>query len=149
MTPEFDYKEEWRLRGPDFSVKISRHNVAPDDYRGRNRWAVYAYIYPHHRLFNQISEDSSIYDVPELPLHGGCTFFAVHRAGGARAKQPGAVVGPNGITSYEIGCDYDHLGDERFTFMRTAEDAAAVFADARDLYKALTAPPPTEPETRH
>jgi hypothetical protein len=68
----------------------------------------------------------SIYDerLPNMPLHGGCTYTRIHLTEDCKE-----------ITSIQIGADYSHYRDERYSFMATKEDAYEVFFDAEHLYK--------------
>ena len=61
----------------------------------------------------------------KLPLHCGCSFFKKHRT------EDGTVC------SVQVGSDYNHLGDDEFTFCETEDDAARVFHDAENLFEFL------------
>ena len=127
MTENWDHKDEWRRRGKDFLVSISRHNgyASMDEGRGLNRWAVYAYIYPKHPLFKTFVGDDMFQDAAQkLPLHGGVSFLEWHHKDGVPC-------------SVQVGADYDHLHDQNFTHYATAEEAQEVFIDANHLFNYL------------
>ena len=52
---KWDHKDEWHRHGKYFLVVVKRYSVGEsssfDLYEGPHRWAVYAYVYPKHRLF--------------------------------------------------------------------------------------------------
>ena len=122
----WNHKDEWKKSGDNFLVVVSRHSAMADDFTGPNRWAVYAYIYPKHALFSK-------FDGPDLwqptttvmPLHAGCSYLRYHEDKGI-------------ITSVQVGCDYNHLHDEAFSYCATPEDAGDVFFDAERLFEFLT-----------
>ena len=93
--------------------------------QGPNHWTMYVYIYPGHRLFARMEEVESGASYGEatdsFPFHGGCTYFerSYDSAGNLRHAQ--------------VGCDYQHYRDERFSHYHTKEEAAEVFSDADDL----------------
>jgi len=122
-------KDLWSRRNNKFTVEISRHTVTPptiDPYEGVNRWAVYAYIYPGHRLFEKFDGDNMFQDAAVcLPLHKGPSYLRIHR------NDKGE------ITCYQVGADYHHAYDEHFTEYATEQDAYRVFADADELYAHL------------
>lgn len=132
---DWKHKDVWVKRGENFSVEVSRHEGYVDEMRdmGPHRWCVYVYVYPTHPFFKRIADDlaapvaegeyKSFYPnmAGYLPLHGGCTFFHVHR----NEK--------NEITSYQIGCDYNHYMDEHYTHLADMDDAFSVFRDAEEL----------------
>ena len=122
----WDHKDEWRRRANDFTVTVTRHMVEPSSFdpsKGQHRWAVYAYIYPRHRLFEGFSGDSLWQPAAlNLPLHGGPSLLKWH-------------VGDDGKpASVQVGADYGHLHDERFSHYATADDAVEVFRDAQNLF---------------
>lgn len=124
------HKDEWRLRGNDFMVVVSRHAVEmPDAYRidGPHRWCVYAYIYPKHPHFAAFSgDDDMLQEAAQcLPLHGGPSLMRMHwdKAGKALSAQ--------------VGADYNHLHDDRFTHYETRVAARDVFDDAETLFERL------------
>ena len=120
---------EWWQHGKDFLVVVKHHTVtlSPIDvYQGVHRWAVYAFIYPKHRLFNSF-EGSDMFQpaTAEMPLHGGCSYLRWH------------IADDGSKTAVQVGCDYNHLHDEKFTHYADAEDAQQVFADADRLFDFL------------
>jgi hypothetical protein len=128
---KWDHKDEWRRFGPAFLVMVSRHTVVPssvDPYEGPNRWAVYAYIYPAHRLFGDFHGPAMRQPAAvALPLHGGPSLLRWYYADDGKP------------TSVQIGADYNHLHDTHFTSYATAEEAFEVFADAERLFDSLGA----------
>lgn len=131
---EFRKSELFTLDGVGFIVQV-KHWVEPSFEGmevfndGRNRWAIYAYIYPKHKMFDDIKADGGMWQdaFDELPLHGGCSYFRRH------------IDAESGkTTSYQLGCDYDHDGDDVFTYMKDEQDAWAVMEDARLLFKKLS-----------
>jgi len=91
---------------------------------GRFVWNVYCYIYPKHSLFNKL-EKEDMFDCPIENFHCGCTYAKWYR------NEKGEV------TCKSYGCDYNHLYDERFTFIENSERATQVFCDAEALFKEL------------
>ncbi len=112
-------------------VCVRHHTVPPsefDDERGTHRWAVYAYLYPGHRLFPSMHEGMGNWDdaFDEWPLHGGCSRILVYRVDGIE------------ISSFEIGSDYDHSYDHHCTHWGTPAEASEVFRDADRLFTFLS-----------
>lgn len=128
----WEHKDTWRQRAPTFLVEISRHNGGEYCETGPHRWCVYAYIYPTHPRFKRFDGTANYWQqaVDELPLHGGPTYMITHLGYDGAADK---------VTSYQVGCDYSHLGDERFTHMATLDDARSVQADADRLFAFLAA----------
>ena len=131
---DFRKSELFTLDGDNFIVQ-AKHWVELS-YKGmqafndgRNRWAIYAYIYPKHKLFAEIKADGGMWQdaFNDLPLHRGCSYFKRH------------IDDESGkTTSYQIGCDYNHHGDDEFTYMKDERDAWGVLEDARRLFKVLS-----------
>jgi len=125
----WDHKEEWHRYGEHYLIVVKRYSVGKslfDPFKGPQRWAVYAYIYPEHRLFNDFEGDSIWQPATTvLPLHGGASFLRWHYDRGGKP------------TSVQVGADYDHLDDGRFSHCETIEDAAEVFEDAERLFNHL------------
>lgn len=128
---QWRHKDEWKREGKHFCVTVSRHRVPwkVDVSEGENRWCVYVYIYPTHPSFAAFSTDvadvRSYWDQPTLPMHGGCTFFKVHRDD------------EGGVRSIQYGCDYSHYQDDHYHYMATPNDAWSVFADADELFSIM------------
>jgi hypothetical protein len=124
MTEEnkWQKKDEWKKHGKDFCVVVSRH----DGY-DTNNWCVYAYIYPKHDYFVEFDKTQPMYQeaASAMPLHGGPTYLKFHEADGK-------------VTSVQVGADYQHIYDDRFSLCQTKEDAYEVFQDAEKLFKWLT-----------
>jgi len=123
---DWDHKDEWRKRGEGFMVVISRHNGATlDQYEGKNRWAVYAYIYPKHDMFVRFIATGSMWDQPYLPGHSYPSYYRCH-------------TDESDITAHQIGFDYNHVGDSHYSHMDTKEDAYSVFNDGQELFNFLS-----------
>ena len=119
------HKDEWRREGSGFQIVVSRHGVPVDDItdQGPHRWAIYAYIYPKHPHFDAFDGTDFWQDATQvMPLHCGCTFLRNH------------VDEKLVTTSIQVGCDYNHLHDDDYTFYETPEDAWTVFHDADALF---------------
>lgn len=117
-------KEIWTTRAGTFTIEVSRHESGYGI--DKHRWCVYAYIYPNHPLFKKIKGESTFQGaLGALPLHGGCSYLQRHYSHARKC------------TSVQIGADYNHLYDERYTFMATKEDAVSVFNDAEELFELL------------
>jgi hypothetical protein len=58
--------------------------------------------------------------------HGGCSYLEYH------------PVSAEVISAVQVGCDYNHLYDDHYLDMATAEDARSVFRDADKLFETLT-----------
>lgn len=131
MSKEWQHKDLWVLRHKDFAVEVSRHVAQAHEELGLgpNRWCVYVYVYPTHPLSGLIDLNGGTWQdaLANLPLHGGCSFFRVHK------KFSGKV------TSVQIGCDYNHYGDDRYSHMATKAEASSVFRDAEELFDCMLA----------
>jgi len=134
---DWSHKDLWRMSGKHFVVEVSRHEEPRTeepygcyDSEGPHRWCVYAYIHPKHPLFASFDGTEDMWQdaAASLPLHGGPSFLRIHTS--HKTKE---------ITSYQVGADYHHLHDDRFTRMATADEASEVFADARQLFNRLSA----------
>lgn len=128
MTEGFRHKDVWIMDGRGFCVQVSRHSVDFAEYDGPHRWCIYAFIYPKHEHFTRFdgTEDMFQSACSALPLHAGPSFLRKHQ------NSQGEVV------SYQVGCDYNHYGDDHYTHYATPEDALSIFQDACDLYAWLT-----------
>ena len=131
MSREWKHKDLWVLRHKNFAVEVSRHVVQIHEELdlGPNRWCVYVYVYPTHPLFGSIDLNGRMWQNPleDFPLHGGCSFSKVHQ----QFK--------GGVVSVQIGCDYNHCGDERYSHMATKAEASSVFNDAEELFNWMLA----------
>ena len=119
---KWDHKDEWRRRGKNFSVLVSRHTALADRETGPNRWCIYAYLYPMHPHFS-VFDGHSIYQhaAEIMPLHCGASMVDFPMRNGK-------------ITAIQVGCDYHHLYDDVYSFIETKEDACQVFEDADTLF---------------
>jgi len=124
MTNDFSKREEWHRMCKDARVVIRHMEISSDmdlcDGRGPHRWYVYAYVYNLHHLFPLLPTDS-LRQLPlrDMPLHCGVCFVTHHWD--STGETCGCV---------QVGCDYNHLWDEKFT---RAEHSKEVFSDARIL----------------
>ena len=129
----WNHKEEWYKRGADFRVVVRRWSFPESHWNqreGRQVWNVYAYIYPKHQLFDSFEGPVMFQPAASaLPLHCGPTFLEYH-------------IGQDGqVASLQVGADYRHLGDERFSHYKTREEAREVFQDAEELFAYLSTSP--------
>ena len=130
---EWNRKELWRKFGKDFMVEISRHEETVSyasgcfDEEGPHRWCVYAYVYPKHAHFSKFNGTEDMWQdaATSLPFHGGPSFCRKHISAKGEA------------TSYQVGADYYHLNDWRYTQFATQAEACAVFNDADELFERL------------
>lgn len=126
VTEGWNHKDEWRRNGRGFMVSVSRHHVDSGD--DANRWCVYAYVYPKHRIFETLdkSNDAGILaSCCGLSCHSYVSLYKVHRS------ESGDVM------SVQIGWDYNHDGDDRFFRYATPDGASSVFWDAGQLFTQL------------
>jgi hypothetical protein len=134
MLKNYTQKAIWIRKGENFLIEVvrwekmtqevheeMRRKIGLDD--GRFVWNIYCYIYPKHRLFNEILQEE---DCPINCFHGGQTLAHWH------IKADGTV------TAKQYGCDYAHWGDEHFSFMEQPEEATEIFNDAEDLFNILS-----------
>lgn len=130
----WDHKDVWRRRGKDFLIEVSRHSVQPSALdldlgvyasEGPNRWAVYAYIYPKHPHFANFDGPHMWQDAAtQLHFHGGPSLLEYPMYEGK-------------VTCVQVGADYHHVHDERFTRYSTPAEAYEVFSDANELFEQL------------
>lgn len=123
----WERKEVWKRAGRGFLVEVSRHEVDVDVGEGPHRWCIYAYIYPKHPAFGQFKVGGGMWEQPDFGMHAGNSFFRTHYNGKGE------------IASFQVGCDYNHDGDDYFTHLATREDAGSVFYDASATFDALAA----------
>ncbi len=127
---DFSHEDVWKTNGKNFSVHVvrctSKRQSMFDEELGENEWNIYVNIYKKHPAFPLVGE--SIYDVPEeitALFHGGCTFISWCYDSKSEPYKK------------KIGCDYCHLGDDKFSLMMHREDAKDVFEDAINLFNKL------------
>ena len=120
----------WKREGKDFLIEVKHSTTTPYlDFEGRNKWFIYAYLYPKHNKFGEFVSEEIYQDATEyMPLHGGCTYCKKH------------IDSFVNITSIQVGCDYQHYGDENYSFMSDEEEAQSVFYDANKLFEYLSTP---------
>ena len=121
-------QSEWTRRSDKFAVEL-RHWSYEDSWKPKgvnNVWNLYCYIYKDHPLFNLIDKDGGTdQDIfYKIEMHGGCTFF-----------QPHTVEGE--VRSYQIGCDYNHYGDEAYQEMSADDGIGYMIFHAENLYNLL------------
>lgn len=114
------HKDEWKREGISHAVVVSRHY---GEYTGEHCWCVYLYIYPEHPRFDQFKADGDMWSQPHYECHSYVSLFKTHR------REDGSV------GSYQLGWDYAHDGDSRFSEYATADEAASVFWDANRLFE--------------
>lgn len=126
-------KELWSRKTATFCVEVSRHDEEPlsaiSPELGPHRWCVYAYLYPAHPRFQKFDGTNSFFQsaCSELPLHGvitGASYLQYHYAGGGQT------------VCIQVGADYNHLRDERFSHTEP-ENSGEVFDDAERLFSYL------------
>ena len=119
---QFRFKREWKLEGKHFNLVVSCHEEdrSQFSYDGPYRWCIYVYVYPKYKLFGEFDPDGGMWDQPGPQMHGGYTYFRPHYA------KDGT------ITSFQIGCDYNHIYDDHHTreFMNDT-----VFRDAQEIFR--------------
>lgn len=126
----FEAKRIWTKKGIDCSVEVSCHEGKEDGDVGKYRWAVYAYVYRPHRLYERLLADQSDHD---LTCHSYQSYSHVHyNSIRVESSTPVLMVVP---TCVQIGWDYNHLHDEWFT---RQEMCQSVFKDAKRLMEQLT-----------
>jgi hypothetical protein len=125
----WEKKNVWRKSGKDFMVEVFHATVNIPENRyfdGKNRWCVYAYIYPKHRLFSTFHGDDHWQDATQnLPLHCGCTYLDYMMRKGE-------------ISCIKVGADYSHLYDDKFAHYDSEDAASTVFSDAEELFDYLS-----------
>jgi len=121
---KYKYKEIWGRREDDFFIEVVRWN-SEDILEGEiSIWNIYCYIYPSHKLFNELT-DESIFGAEILNFPGRCAYCRFHR-------------NTNGeIASKQYGNDYNPIWDEEIRKINNPEEAYEVFNDAEDLYNFL------------
>lgn len=128
---DWRHKDEWKKDGSGFLVVVSRHSVEVADAwqpDGPHRWCVYAYVYPSHPHFAAFSGPDMWQEAAScMPLHGGPSLLRWHYDDNGKP------------TSVQVGCDYNHLHDSRYTHLATRDAAGSVFNDADELHEWLTA----------
>lgn len=138
----FQRADVWLARGSDFAVEVKHRDTGKPPYSmwaapGGHHWTMYAYIYPKHPLFARLRTSGERHELMyqdaanDLPLHGGPTYFMVHR-----------VDGQGDISSVEVGCDYQHqhLHDDMYSMAQPEEDGSPNYMiadDAKTLFNHL------------
>ena len=119
---DWEKKEHWHKRGNNFLIEVKHWRNEPYHQEdGGHRWAVYVYVYPEHPLFKELERSRS--GVPqEMPLHCGESFYKKH------------LSEDQVVTSVQVGADYNHDGDTRYTHM-AQEEAGLLLADAEELFR--------------
>lgn len=127
--PEWSHRDSWIKRADSFAVEVRRwtdmrylgYDCGEQVSRLVNVWNVYAYIYPAHPHFKNLSlllkECRAAANI--LPLHGGVTYYKFTN------------------DCVTIGSDYNHYGDEYHRYSSRREDATEQFDDAEELFQFL------------
>jgi len=127
LHPEWRHTDHWTMRGNGFLVEVVNYQETSsgiDPHTGQNHWNVYAYIYPGHPLSIQL-RGNYLHHLLALPLQRVPSDIRYHH------NERGELL------SIQIGSDYDHVGDNRFSHAHTLEEAWEVFRDAEELYSIL------------
>lgn len=128
ISDGWNHKDEWRRSGQGFMVVVSRHHFGDGEIsEDENRWCVYAYVYPKHRIFDRLDKADNagvLRDCCGLYCHSYVSLYRVHR------DESGTV------QSVQIGWDYNHDGDE-FSTRKTPGEASVVFWHASRLFDQL------------
>jgi hypothetical protein len=126
---DWSNRKSWYMRSLTHTVEVVMWTTGESSNRGPYRWNVYAYIFDNHPYYRQIDPVGSHLQaaVLAMPWHGLPSWFC------AKMKLH------NHLQHLEIGSDYNHSGDERFTYAGSANEAAEVFRDARQLFDWLSA----------
>lgn len=138
MIEKYRKTEDWKRNGAGFLVVVHHHTEPQSeepacfDSEGPHRWCVYAYIYPSHPHFAAFDGTETMHQeaAAVMPGHSYVSLLRIH------TKQP-----DHAITSYQVGWDYNHDGDARFTRNATADEAYVVFQDADALFDWLSERP--------
>lgn len=121
---ELEPIRKWRIRNNLCCVEVE-HSIMES---GRNRWNVYAYIYPGHPFFSEMQdEQGAMQKAAYMPLHGGCSYTTIHR------RWDGSV------SSVQVGCDYNHAFDDYHTL---DTEGRSIMRDAQQLFEYLNDPKP-------
>lgn len=125
---KYSKQSSWTRKCNKFAVEL-KHWSYEDSYKSNgvnNVWNLYCYIYKDHPLFNLIDKDSD-YDQDicrKIPMHYGCSFFQRHIVEGE-------------VRSYQIGCDYNHYGDQFYQDLSADDGDDYMIFHAENLYNLL------------
>ena len=130
------HKEVWGRMGKDFYIEVVRwESMTAEEYEsmrergmafnGRFIWNIYCYLYPDHPRFN-LAKEEDMCDCPINSFHYGCTY----------AKRNRSIDGT--VICKRYGNDYNHYGDDHFTYIEKPEDAFQIFSDADELFEELS-----------
>jgi hypothetical protein len=132
---EWRHKDVWTKREKNFLVQISRHSnkqyaLINGEFKytdiDENKWCLYAFIYPHHPLFEKFDgRDFWQEACGFFEWHGGCSYLEYLRDSEGK------------IVSVQVGCDYNHYQDDHYLEMATKDEARSVFMDADRLVESL------------
>lgn len=127
-STNWTYSGKYLTRRTKFSVEVvhskNRNYLNPEE--PENVWCIYAYIYPDHPKFTTFTSDEIWQEATcSLPLHGGCSFLKRNYNKDAE------------LVSIQVGCDYNHYGDESYLNMSNSDEASSIFYDADTLIKHL------------
>lgn len=95
-------------------------------------WNIYIYIYDKHPLFSTLKSP----DWNEFPIemHGGVTYSQWYY--------------DKDVHCYckQYGCDYMHLGDDSYKETKDIDNVAAIYCDAKIIYRELLSHLPEKEE---
>ena len=122
------HRETWSKKGNNFALEIVRwqhpNYINGKEYGVKYVWNIYCYIYPKHRLFDELKIED-IEGGYSFNFHMGCSFCKW-----SRNKQ-------RKVECKQYGCDYAHYGDEEFDTIKNIEDNYVIQNDAEDLFNEL------------
>ncbi len=123
----WEERTEWLLTGKNCTVEVSHHTSGYGGEEEGNRWCVYAHISVGHPFFSLFSGNGYWQEATELlPLHQGCTFLKYHFTQDSNPSHQKCA-------GVQVGADYNHLYDYRFSGYAKPEEAYEVFEDAQVL----------------
>ena len=133
MSETWYKSDRWRKYSKTFEVQIIYWDCGYcSKSTGPHRWNVYAYIYGDHPLSDIFDsptrKDWIAIDALEDYFHGRYSFREEMKVKSA------LIYPPSHSKCLKIGSDYNHDGDEKFSYMDTLEKAKEVHADADRLF---------------
>lgn len=122
---DWRHKDVWAYRTKSFCVEVSRHSETRLDGEVENLWCIYAYVWEKHPAFKLFNRHAGPFEQPSFDVHSYPSFYRPH------------INKEGGITSHQIGWDYNHDGDSHYLELTTKDQAGSVFWDAQNLIKQL------------
>ena len=125
---DYNKSTSWVRKGALFNIEIKQHIIPVHPVynmgRGPFNWYLYAYVFKKHPLFDTFDIDQDAYQAvtDKMPFHGGCTYLEPSYRGSK-------------ISSIKVGCDYQHLDDDRFSHYETLNENPEIVIDAQELYQ--------------